>query len=128
MNAKLLFFCTISLFLVIFTNNDHVYTPVEDTNWFVIYQSVVRHALLAWQIVEHGIVEEEQMVEVIGRLALVKYCFEEAKGDAKLTIRHDSRFWVHLTDHILVHLCRVDKIKEMFPLVEKIIAYIKGRC
>ena len=79
MNNKRLFFCNIAAFFMVIKSNDHSNELLRIDNQFATYQSAVRHALLAWQEIEHGITDEKQIIEVVGRLALIKYFFEQAE-------------------------------------------------
>lgn len=128
MNNKGLFFCVMTVCSMIITGDDNIKELVELDSLFAVYQSVVRHALLAWQKVEQGVSDENQIVEVVGRLALVKYFFEQAQEHEKNKISHDSRFWVHVTDHILIHLYQSQVTDEFFLYLQEIIEYIQKRC
>lgn len=101
--------------------------PLTNDGCLAVYQSAVRHALIAWQNVEQGIMEESQLIELAGRLGLIKYFFEQAQGDLIKTIYHDSRFWIHLTDHILIHLHYSSIGSDIFPFLQKLIEYIQNK-
>lgn len=100
--------------------------PID--NIFLVYQAAVRHVLLAWQRIEQGITEENQVIEVIGRLVLVQYFFEQARESARTAIHHDARFWIHVTDHILIHFYQASIASEMVPFLKKTVHYIQKQC
>ncbi|HTM06145.1 MAG TPA: hypothetical protein VL201_02800 [Patescibacteria group bacterium] len=97
-------------------------------NLFIVYQSIVRHALLAWQRVENGIVDEHEIIEVIGRIALVKYFFEQAQESEQSKINSDSRFWTHVMDHIVIHIRQTDLTKQLRSYIEEAIGCIRKKC
>lgn len=126
MKYKQLFFCIMPFCSFVIANS--VEKPLVQDTVFTVYQAAVRHALIAWQNVEQGIVEESQLIELTGRLALIKYFFEQAQDDVVKTMYDDGRFWVHLTDHILIHLHRSSVGNDILPFVQKLIKYIQKKC
>lgn len=126
MNSKIIFSFMVILASTIIGGD--VASEVEIESIFLVYQAAVRHILLAWQRVEQGIVEENQIIEVIGRLVLVQYFFEHAEESVKKAIRHDARFWIHVTDHILIHFYQASIASEMAPFLQKTIDYIQQQC
>jgi hypothetical protein len=133
MHDRNLFFCIILMCFVSIIGEDNLQElSVQELSGmdslFAVYQSAVRHALLAWQRVENGTIDEKEILEVVGRMALVKYFFEQAQDAEQQKINDDSRFWTHVMDHILIHVHQADLTMPFRSYIDETISYVREKC